>query len=96
MAALVQYRVADADGGAVSSGSANLDNQVVVSRMRIKLRGVWLFRCVFILAIIFAFHQALTNIFEVASDKCQHDHPLCTDCSEAIFLEVRASSRIDL
>ena len=31
---------------------------------------------------------ALTNIFEVASDKCQFDHPLCGECSQAIFKEL--------
>jgi len=31
---------------------------------------------------------ALTNIFEVASDKCQYDHPLCGTCSDAISAEL--------
>jgi len=31
---------------------------------------------------------ALTNIFEVASDKCQFDHPLCSECNQSIFKEL--------
>lgn len=31
---------------------------------------------------------ALTNMFEVASDKCQYDHPLCMECVEAVGKEL--------
>jgi hypothetical protein len=31
---------------------------------------------------------ALTNIFEVASDKCQFDHPMCSECSQAVLREL--------
>lgn len=30
----------------------------------------------------------LTNIFEIASDKTQIDHPLCTTCSDSVFTEL--------
>jgi beclin 1 len=37
--------------------------------------------------------MALTNVFEVASDKLQLDHPVCVDCNRAIFQEL--GHRID-
>lgn len=32
---------------------------------------------------------ALTNMFEVAADKCQFDHPMCTECLEGIVKELQ-------
>lgn len=32
---------------------------------------------------------ALTNVFEVASNKCQYDHPICTDCIGSISKELQ-------
>jgi hypothetical protein len=31
---------------------------------------------------------ALINVFEVASDKCQFDHPLCVECHRLVVLEL--------
>lgn len=32
---------------------------------------------------------ALTNVFEIASNKCQYDHPMCTECVESITKELQ-------
>lgn len=34
--------------------------------------------------------EAITKILEVASDKCQLDHPLCRDCSSALVKELES------